>query len=238
MKPILISGAMDIEVDTLISKLNAEFLKEINGYSFFKAEVNGYPIILQKTKVGMINASISTTLAILEFSPCLVINQGCFGGYSNLHTREMLIATKTKNITFFRTAKGDEQNLVDWQYVGADLQNEEGGLDTSKALQDIFLSIPCSFANVHKGIIGSGDVWNREKHFIKFLNESLGVLGEDMESHAVNTVCKKFDIPFISTRIVSNNELLNEDYDEQTVILCQEYIISALDKLILFAKDL
>ncbi len=233
MKPILINGAMDIEVDTLIKELDAKLIKTVAGYEYFSCEYEGYPIILSKTKIGMVNAAASTTIAVNEFSPAVIINQGCFGGYAHLNVRDILLVETTKNITFFRTSKGDEVDIKNWEHI--DFENKNLPKADEKLLS-VYQNTACDFGKVYTGIMGSGDVWNRETVFIKYLNETLGVLGEDMESHAVGIVARNFDIPFLSVRIVSNNEVLKQEYDRETVILCQEYVIKGLKDVVGYLK--
>ena len=77
------------------------------------------------------------------------------------------------------------------------------------------------------GVIGSGDIWNREADKILMLNREYGVLCEAMEGIAVYTVANNFKIPVIEIRVISNNEILNEKYD-----LIQKFTYDLIQKII------
>ena len=67
--------------------------------------------------------------------------------------------------------------------------------------------------NILFGRIGSGDMWNQEYDKIMYNYEKYQLLCEDMECAAVCQIADKYKIPFISIKGISNNEILNEEYD-------------------------
>lgn len=58
-KPIIIQGAMEMEVDELFKFMNVEKEENVNGCKFYIGQVNEYPVIISKTEIGIINASIA-----------------------------------------------------------------------------------------------------------------------------------------------------------------------------------
>ena len=66
-KVILIQGAMDIEVEYLISKLNNIEKRIISEYEFWTGNIGSNKIIISKTRIGTLNATISTTIGIINF---------------------------------------------------------------------------------------------------------------------------------------------------------------------------
>lgn len=63
------------------------------------------------------------------------------------------------------------------------------------------------------GTIGSGDIWNKNKKKIEFINKKYDVICEDMECVSIYTVANLYEIPVISIKGISNNEVLDESYD-------------------------
>ena len=63
------------------------------------------------------------------------------------------------------------------------------------------------------GRIASGDIWNKNKYRIKYINQKYGAICEDMECVAIYTVANIYKIPVISIKAISNNEILDEKYD-------------------------
>ncbi len=78
------------------------------------------------------------------------------------------------------------------------------------------------------GTLGSGDLFSKEKDRIMWLHETFGNVSEDMESFAVYAACRECQIPCVSIRVISNNELLDEDYDKDTAIELQRVIWETL----------
>ena len=76
---ILIQGAMDIEIEYLKNSMKQIEKRVIDGYEFFVGELEEISVVVSKTEVGVINATIATTLGIKEFNPDIIINQGTAG---------------------------------------------------------------------------------------------------------------------------------------------------------------
>ncbi len=118
-RPILVQGAIDIEVNHLIEVLDDIEEIEIGTYKFFKGSINGYPIIVSKTKIGQTNAGASTSIAILKYSPILIINQGTAGGHGKIIRKgDIVIGKDYINLTAFRINRreeGDGADLDGWK---------------------------------------------------------------------------------------------------------------------------
>lgn len=82
--------------------------------------------------------------------------------------------------------------------------------------------------SVYTGVLGSGDVFNREFDRITWITEKFDNLCEDMESIGVYTVCERFKIPCVGVRIISNNELLKEELNEEKAIELQQILIDII----------
>ena len=74
------------------------------------------------------------------------------------------------------------------------------------------------------GTLGSGDLFSKEKDRILWLHDKFGNDSEDMESFAVYSVCRDCGVPCVAVRVISNNELLDEDYDPRTSLELQRVI--------------
>ena len=235
MKAILIQGAMDIEINLFKSTFRAVLDKSIGGFEFYKAFLYGCPIIISKTNIGMSNASCATTIGIMEYDPAVIINQGIAGGYGNVQTCDIVFGKNTVNINSFEKPAREEG--IDYKsWVHTDFKEYDDNKDAKNTLQcneelmEFFSKVHYASGVMHKGKIGSGDVWNKETDFINFLQEKLGVLCEDMETAAVYNVANRFNVPVIGIRVISNNEILKEDYSLDAAKYCQRFILSCLEK--------
>ena len=232
LKPIIIQGAMYLEIEYLIENMfNFEKIV-IGSYEFYKGTINKYPVIIAETKVGTVNAAASTAIAILEFEPLLIVNQGIAGSHSSdIHINDVIIGEKVININAFDIPfrkKFEGSNPFEWKIPDwlSNLNLEDD------ILLEFAKNIEYKEGKVYCGLIGSGDVWNKEVDRISWIHENYDTLCEDMESIATYTVCNNFNIPCIGIRIISNNEISRERYDRSTSITIQKFIIELVKKYI------
>lgn len=246
-QPIMLEGAMDVETQTLIAALeNAEELN-IGGYKYVRGTIDGYPVVVCKTQVGMVNSATTTTLGIVTFAPLCVINQGTAGGHDEaLHRGDIVIGTKTVNINAFKSdwcAAGAGMHPEAWQWmsteIDVDKQNdfsfeEVTELPGDEKLSALALSAAPSYTkgNVVEGVIGSGDVWNKELDRIALIRAAFNTSCEEMETFAAAQVCAQMNVPFLGIRILSNNEIHEESFEPQTGVDCQEYVLNVLRAII------
>lgn len=233
-KPILIQGAMQVEIDILIESLTEMEKITLNGYEFYKGKINELPVVISKTKVGMVNSSVATILGINTFNPKCVINQGVAGGHdSNVHKGDIVIGEFVSNMNSYKTArlkKGEGSKFENWKLMTF---NEENDVEKEKIAGDIILSsIFYDFLkdefNVYKGTIVSGDGWNKEYDRIAWYMHEFNSLAEDMETYSVYKICRDNNIPVMGVRIISNSEMNEESYEKGLGKILQENIIKII----------
>src|SRR5262245_40548292 len=95
-RPIVVQGAMQIEVEKLVSRLDEAKLERIGGWNFWRGTVNGYPVIVSKTLKGIANAAAATVLAVERFKPLAIFNQGTAGGLDpEINVYDIVIGTSS-----------------------------------------------------------------------------------------------------------------------------------------------
>ena len=236
-KILLIQTAIEVECSIILKKL--KILKEINilGYTFYEGELYNHKIIISLSKVGLIHASSSLTIAIETYKPNLILNIGISGSTSkNIHKKDIVIAESIININSYRTPyklEGKGSNPNEWELLTF-LSGEADRLIEQTADSKL-LSLTKQILNdkfIYYGKIGSGDAWNRELDRIIYLNKKYNILCEDMESIATYTIANQNNIPAISIKMISDNILTGEDYDRDISSSLQELILKYLEKLI------
>ena len=238
MKTILVQGAMDSEIEQLINMLSehSEVKKtEHNGYFFYETKLNDVQIIVAKTEMGIMNATVSTMIASEKYQPSIVINQGTAGAHlRSLNVGDIIIGEEAVYINNMRSPakqKGEGSNALEWQ-PGKSLSFLIKATDflVEKASAIEFDS------KVLCGRLGSGDVYSKEVDRIDLLHSQLGELCEDMESVAVYKCCQTLEIPFVGICVISNNELTgNGDVEKQFEIAqtrLQSFIFKFLKQLV------
>lgn len=81
LKPIIIQGAMHMEIEELLKNISIEKEEIVSGFKFFLGNLNAYPIIISETQIGIINASMATCIGIQKFNPIAILNQGVAGSH-------------------------------------------------------------------------------------------------------------------------------------------------------------
>lgn len=243
-KPILIQVAMEVEAQVLLNKINNLEEFEIKGYKYYKGLFHDYPIVISLSKVGLINASTSLTIAVNEFNPKAIINMGIAGATSkNIHTKDIVIGESCININSYRTSylkEGEGSNPNKWELLTF-ISGETDRLVIEKASEKLIeLTKEISneeYGNLYYGRIGSGDIWNNEMDRLLFLNEKYEILCEDMESIATYTLANQWNIPVISLKMISDNSLTGEEYNRDVGKYIGEYTIKYLERLITKTKN-
>lgn len=238
MKKILIISAMgDVELNFLLEQLKNYQIEKTNICTFYLGKINEKEIILCDAKIGLINASAATTLAIEKYKPDYIINQGCAGGCGkDIHKSDIVIGEQCINITSIRTKPrklGEGCNIDDWELINFVL-GEKDRLIPQKGSQDLIQKIKqiektYKDGQMHYGIIGSGDIWNSECDRISYLNKNYDILCEEMEGIAVYTIANQYNIPAIDIRVISDNEILGEEYDRNICLKCQKFVMNLLE---------
>lgn len=246
-KPIIVQGAMKIELEYIKNVLSDIEEVKIDGYNFIKGKLNGYSIILSETQIGSINSTISTLIGIKEFNPLCIINQGVAGGQTKeIRKNDLVIGNGCININSYETISrkiGEGTNPFEWKIINFTSddseQNENQILKSDINLFEMAktLSEKYNYGKVHIGLLGSGDSWDKEADRIIWLNNETGAISADMESIGTYTVANKYKIPVIGIRTISDNAILNEDYERTVAHGAQEFVLKLIEKIIKNKED-
>ena len=237
--PILIQGALPIETSYMVSQLEHVVEEKFGGWSFWKGDYQGYPMIISKTRMGMSNAAAATAIAIEKYRPIAIINQGTAGGHDpQLHSYDIVLGKHSINIGAFRTPKralGEGADALTWTQAFDVLPDDEADPEPiairrfaadSKLLQLAAQQKPYyTQGQVVEGIIGSADVWNNELDRIAFFRQYYQTSAEEMEAASVAQIALQYNTPFLAIRILSNNITNNSAYQAGTGEACQKFAL-------------
>ncbi|MCM1245469.1 MAG: 5'-methylthioadenosine/S-adenosylhomocysteine nucleosidase [Roseburia sp.] len=231
-KRILIQGALESEIQYYLEQecfQNAEKTMR-NGFIFYVTppdheKMKGRQVIIGLTRMGMTNAAVATMTAIHEFSPDMIINQGTAGAHvKELKSGDIIIGRQAVNIHSLEMVKRDfGEGMCPEEWTGMETEY----IDADEELIRLFeegIGERTQTGSVVTGILGSGDLFSKEKDRILWLHDKFDNLSEDMESFAVYAACQACGIPCAALRVISNNELRDEDYDKNTAMELQRVI--------------
>lgn len=239
-RPLLVQGAMTIEVQRLASRLEHASEERVGGWVFWRGSVDGYPVIVQKTQKGVANAAAATAIAIDKYQPAAIINQGTAGGHDPvLHNYDIVVGTTAVSIAAWRSQfreTGKGSNPLDWRpmdLTAADgtASNDPNARRVAKFAADAGLlaavrSVVKAYTRgrVVEGVIGSSDMWNDELDLIAKYHNDYGTAAEEMETAPAAQIAGEFHVPFIGIRVLSDNITNGGAYDPKTADACEEFV--------------
>jgi len=239
-RPVIVQGAMDVEVQQLAGRLDGVRVEQVGGWTFWRGTLDGYPVVVSKTMKGVSNAAAATTIAAEHYRPAAIVNQGTAGGHDpQLHLYDIVIGAYAVNIGAFKTADrahGQGSNFLEWAPM--DLMASEGsaGQDPRARVMRRFPGNPQLLAaavaakplyhrgQIVEGVIGSSEMWNNEIDRVDWFHREYGTSVEEMETASAAQIAGLFDIPFLGIRVVSDNITNGGAYDRRTGEACQAYV--------------
>lgn len=227
MKRILIQGAIESEICYYLGQERfLESKKTIqNGFPFYVSRAEEAEVIVELTKMGMTNAALATMTAIQEYHPDFIVNQGTAGAQvKELKSGDMIIGRQVVNVHSLEMVKRDfGEGTAPEAWMGMATEYLDADPELIRIFQD-GIGTETKTGKVVTGVLGSGDLFSKEKDRILWLHDKFGNLSEDMESFAVYAACKACGVPCIAIRVISNNELLDEEYDPDTALELQRVV--------------
>lgn len=238
--PILLQGAMELEISTLLAALTEVEEQSVGSFQFWQGKLGRRPVVLSQTGIGTAAAAAATALGCERFQPALVLNQGTAGGYTeNLHPYDLVIGETWYNANArFRSSYGKKYFLDLVALEGESKESEFTGDKPFLHSSDARLVAWLRREHRHYtrgrtvlGCIASGDQWNDEPDAIAALQQQTGALCEEMETAAAGEVAARLGVPFGAVRVISNNNRLGELFDPGTAVALQEWVSKTVTSL-------
>ena len=205
-KTIGIIGAMDIEVDGLVSAMTQITEKMISGVKYYSGKLYDKNVVVAKCGIGKVFASICTQTMILEFNPSVVINSGVAGSLiSNLGVLNVAIAKNVVQHDMDTSPLGDPKGLIS----GINVVYIDANPKVVSALEN---SADLASCKSLCGTIATGDKFMSIPSEKKALNDEFGAIACEMEGGAVGHTCYVNNVPFGILRAISDGDGAEMDY--------------------------
>lgn len=155
-------------------------------------------IVLQKCGIGKVNSAIGAVEMINEYHPDLIISSGCAGGADkNLNVMDVVVA---EECTYHDAYCGD--NCEFGQIMGMPARYKAPKEMIEKALK---LNDEPGGAHIVAGLTVSGEWFvDSKKKMQSILDRFPDAKAVDMESCSIAQTCYKFNVPFVSFRVISD----------------------------------
>ncbi len=238
---LVVQGAVDSELQPLLAALEGRETIQIAAWTFWRGRMGGKRVVVSRTEVGPINAAAATTLAIVNFRPKLIINQGTAGATDpDLKVFDIVVGSATVDYGAFRSAHAEAGGGVDlarWAPMPHRLRLD--GKDRiefkSFAGDATVLEAALAAANprgrVIKGIIGSAYEFNREVDRLTWIRKTYGAVSEDMESAYAAGVAAGFGTRFAAIRIISDSDFRDAVFQPVAGEHCAAFVVTVIKAL-------
>ncbi|WP_407382731.1 5'-methylthioadenosine/S-adenosylhomocysteine nucleosidase [Ruminococcus sp.] len=241
-KPIVILGPMESESALLIQSLGQRQAQAVGSFTFHEGMIGGYPVVVCRTYIGVVNSAAAAALAIQRYAPLCVIIQGTSGAHDPaLHQGDLVLGDHLVHLGRFFTPhrdRGEGTDAFAWEPQGSEIVAVNAGeftevLHSDRRIIDTAARTPYPRGRVKRGTIGAADIWNRELDMIAHLHRTLGTDCEEMEGFGVAQVCAGFGVPMADIRIISNSEWHEqEEFNEKYGADCQMFVLEVVKRLI------
>lgn len=200
MNTIGIIGAMEVEVETLKKDMNV--LKTLNkaGMEFFSGNLKGQNVVVVRSGIGKVNASVCTQILVDDFQIDAVINTGIAGSLkAEINIGDMVISTDLAHHDMDARGFGYPLGQIPQMDVFSFETDESLAVLAKKACEEVNPDI-----KVFRGRIVSGDQFISDKEVKKNIGESFDGYCTEMEGAAIAQAAYLNNIPYVVIRAISD----------------------------------
>ena len=212
MKKIGIIGAMELEVETLKSKMNVVKTTKKANMEFFEGTLNGVGVVIVRSGIGKVNAGICTQILADLFDVTHIINTGIAGSLdAQIDIGDIVVSTDVlqhdMDVRVFGYPLGEIPQLGTLSFPA-----DERMASLAKSV--------CEKVNaevkVFSGRIVSGDQFICDKEVKDKLVENFHQLCTEMEGAAIGQAAYLNEIPFVILRAISDKADNSAEMDYPT----------------------
>lgn len=204
-------GAMQIEVENLISQVEEPRETRIGMDTFVTGRLFGQEAVLAVCGPGKVNAALCTQNMILHFHPEWILNLGAAGaGESGMHIGDMVVATCAVQHDMDTSSLGDPVGLI------SKLNVVELPCDEALRLQLVRAAESLEGVSVHQGVIATGDQFVDRSDVRERIHGLFHAKAVEMEGAAVAHACYVHGVPCGVLRSISDGANEQSDMDFMT----------------------
>lgn len=165
-------------------------------------DINGKEIIVEKCGIGKVNSALGALEMIKQHKPDLIISSGCAGGAdTSLNVGDVVVAS---SCVYHDAYCGENCEFGQILGMPARFDAPKEFVDKALSLNNIFAQ-QGSEIKVKSGLTVSGewfvDSQDKMRSIMEHFPEATAV---DMESCSIAQTCYKYNVPFVSFRIISD----------------------------------
>lgn len=205
-----IIGAMDVEVDSIKSRVKNKTVSTFSGIDFVCGFIENVNVCVAKCSPGKVNAAICTQAMIDKFDVDRIINVGVACSLNkDVIIKNVVVATDVCEYDIDITALGEPRGFINGLNVIK--------IETDKVLSDRLARTAINYGEkIHRGTVASGDTFISDLSLKEMLSSEFGAICGEMEGGAIGHVCACAGVPFAVLRSVSDGGDENSQMDYPT----------------------
>ena len=220
-----IIGAMEEEIKALREQLISPLSWERGGALFISGSIGNHEVIVVRSGIGKVLASITTSLLIQQYGVNMVINTGSAGGIgAGLQVGDLVISDK---VAYFD---------VDVTGFGYEYGQLPGGMplyyEASRYLiSEMTKAAEATHHTVKKGLIVTGDSFIHDPQKVQeILGHFPDALASEMEGAAIAQVCHLNGTPYVIIRAISDDSdgMTYEEFQAEAARECAGAVLAML----------
>jgi adenosylhomocysteine nucleosidase len=226
-----IIGAMEPEVAHLIATLENSSKETVAGIDFYSGTLADHQVIVTRSGIGKVAASIATTLLIAKYQPEAIINTGSAGGFvDHLSIGDIVISSEVRHHDVDVTAFG---------YEIGQMAQQPAAFTPDASLVAAAHRAVASLGQVQAidGLICTGDSFICDSTRTAAMLKNFPTMAAcEMEAAAIAQVCHQHELPFVVIRSLSDNANNDSPVDFDQYIIKAGYhsalmVIALLNEL-------
>lgn len=200
MKKIGIIGAMELEVETLKSRMDIKNIVKKAAMEFYEGTLDGTEAVIVRSGIGKVNAGICVQILCDLFGVTHMINTGVAGSLdAKINIGDIVISTDAlyhdMDATIFGYQPGEVPQMGRREFTADPKLIELAKTSCQTVSPDV---------GVFTGRIVSGDQFVSDKAVKQHICDLFGGLCTEMEGCAIAHASTLNDIPFVIIRAISD----------------------------------
>ena len=202
MSTIAIVAPMQEELDALVRLLPEGRRTAHRGLDLLEVEFAGHTLVLARSGVGKVNTAMNVTLLLGHLEIDWIVNLGSAGGMRpGQHVLDLVVPDEVLAVDVDVTPLG---------FAFGQMLGEPEVYHTDDALRARFEGVANAWSGmppVHHGAVGTTDSFVYRPDQVSLIRERFGmdrVACVEMEGAALAQVCRRFGVPFLIVRSLSD----------------------------------
>lgn len=194
-----IIGAMQTEVEFLISEIKDARCESISGIDFYSGKLCGKDVVVARCGIGKVFAAMCAQTMIVKYGVERLINTGVGGAISNeLNITDIAISNFVVQHDMDTSALGDPVGLIS----GINIIE----IPASKKLcETVCRAAEKLSIKAKSGIIASGDCFVSSAEKKRYISDNFSAIACEMEGASIAQVCYVNGVDFVIIRAISDS---------------------------------